>query len=117
MSETIVKTRYGREFVMPSEEENARIHAAALSDPDAQPWTDDELEAVRESMRFGYGGKTRINIRVNNRTLLAFKERAAKMGGNYQTLMNEALDEFLRGATLADVVRETIREEIKGLGA
>jgi hypothetical protein len=27
--------------------------------------------------------------------------------------MNEALDEFLRGATLADVVRETIRDELR----
>jgi hypothetical protein len=44
--------------------------------------------------------------------LAAFKERAARTGGNYQTLMNEALDEFLRGVTLADVVRETIRDEL-----
>jgi predicted DNA binding CopG/RHH family protein len=98
---------------MPSDEENAAIHAAALADPDAQPWTDEQLEAARPSMRFGYGGKTRINIRVSNRTLAAFKERAARTGGNYQTLMNEALDEFLRGATLADVVRETIRDELR----
>ena len=116
MSETIVKTRYGRELVMPSEEENAKLHTAALEDPDAQPWTDEQLEAARPAMRFGQGGRTRINIRVNNRTLAAFKERAATSGGNYQTLMNEALDGFLRGATLADVVRETIREEMTTIG-
>ena len=115
MSRTIVKTRYGRELVMPSEEEDAAIHAAALADPDAQPWTDEQFEAIRPSIRVGLAGKTRINIRVDNRTLAAFKERAAKIGGNYQTLMNEALDEFLRGATLADVVRETIKESLKGV--
>jgi predicted DNA binding CopG/RHH family protein len=98
---------------MPSDAENEEIHAAALADPDAQPWTNEQLEAARPAMRFGYGGKTRINIRVDKRTLAAFKERATKMGGNYQTLMNEALEEFLRGATLADVVRETIREELR----
>jgi len=57
MTGTIVKTRDGRELVMPSDEENARIHAAALADPDAQPWTDEQLEAARPSMRFGYKRK------------------------------------------------------------
>jgi len=42
-----VKTRYGRELRMPSDEENARIHAAALSDPDAQPMTDEQLDKMR----------------------------------------------------------------------
>jgi hypothetical protein len=51
-----VKTRYGREFVMPSEEEDAATHAAALADPDAQPWTDAQLSAVRPQS--GYGGRT-----------------------------------------------------------
>jgi hypothetical protein len=34
------------------------------------------------------------------------------MGGNYQTLMNEALYQYAQGTTLADVVRETIRQEL-----
>jgi predicted DNA binding CopG/RHH family protein len=113
MSETTVKTRYGRELVMPSDEENSRIHAAALADPDAQPWTDEQLAAARSDMRFGYGDRTRINIRVSNKTHAGFKARAQAAGENYQTLMNEALDEFLRGAALTDVVRETIREELR----
>jgi predicted DNA binding CopG/RHH family protein len=115
MQETTVKTRYGRKLVIPSDEENARIHAAALADPDAQPWTDEQLEVARPVMRFGYGSKTRINIRVNNRTLEAFKARAAETGGNYQTLMNEALTQFVQGQTLAEVVRETLREELTAL--
>ena len=57
-------------------------------------------------------GTTRITIRVDNRTLAAFKARAAMAGGNYQTLMNEALSDFVRGLTLADMVRETIRAEL-----
>ncbi|MDR1227927.1 MAG: BrnA antitoxin family protein [Azoarcus sp.] len=56
--------------------------------------------------------KTRITIRVDNRTLAVFRARAAALGGNYQTLMNEALNEYATGLTLADVVRETIREEL-----
>ncbi|WP_394754239.1 BrnA antitoxin family protein [Crenothrix sp.] len=58
------------------------------------------------------GGKSRITIRVDNDTLAIFKARAEMSGGNYQTLMNEALRQFAQGITLADVVRETIRKEL-----
>ncbi|TAJ80575.1 MAG: hypothetical protein EPO42_04305 [Gallionellaceae bacterium] len=58
------------------------------------------------------GGKSRITIRVDNATLAVFKARAEMTGGNYQTLMNEALQQFAAGRTLADVVRETIRQEL-----
>lgn len=59
-----------------------------------------------------HGGKSRITMRVDNATLSIFKRRAEMTGGNYQTLMNEALRQFAQGQTLADVVRETIREEL-----
>ncbi|TAN50504.1 MAG: hypothetical protein EPN21_08825 [Methylococcaceae bacterium] len=59
-----------------------------------------------------HGGKSRITMRVDNDTLAIFKIRAEMTGGNYQTLMNEALREFAQGLTLADVVRETIRREL-----
>jgi predicted DNA binding CopG/RHH family protein len=59
------------------------------------------------------GGKSRITIRVDNRTLAAFKARAEITHSNYQTLMNEALAQFLQGQTLADVVRDTIRATLQ----
>jgi uncharacterized protein (DUF4415 family) len=59
-----------------------------------------------------HGGKSRITMRVDNDTLAIFKARAEMTGGNYQTLMNEALRQFAQGLTLADVVRETIRKEL-----
>ncbi|MDP2832377.1 MAG: BrnA antitoxin family protein [Pseudomonadota bacterium] len=58
------------------------------------------------------GGKSRITMRVDNATLSVFKARAEMTGGNYQTLMNEALRQVAQGQTLADVVRETIRQEL-----
>ena len=58
------------------------------------------------------GGKSRITMRVDNDILAIFKARAEMSGGNYQTLMNEALRQFAQGLTLADVVRETIRKEL-----
>lgn len=57
-------------------------------------------------------GKTRITMRVDNAVLAMFKARAESSGGNYQTMMNEALKQYALGLSLADVVRETIREEI-----
>ncbi|AVR89034.1 BrnA antitoxin family protein [Thauera aromatica] len=59
------------------------------------------------------GGKSRITIRIDNATLAVFKARAEMAGGNYQTLMNEALAQAAQGVTLADVVRETIRQELR----
>lgn len=57
-------------------------------------------------------GKARITMRIDNDTLAIFKARAEMSGGNYQTLMNEALKQFAQGLTLADVVRETIKQEL-----
>ncbi len=59
-----------------------------------------------------HGGKSRITMRVDNDTLALFKARAALTGSNYQTLMNDALRQFAQGLTLADVVREAIRQEL-----
>lgn len=58
------------------------------------------------------GGKTRITMRVDSAVLAAFKVRAEMSGGSYQTLMNEALKQYVQGLTLSDVVREAIRREL-----
>ncbi|MFW5440777.1 MAG: BrnA antitoxin family protein, partial [Methylophilaceae bacterium] len=58
-------------------------------------------------------GKTRITMRVDNTVLNTFKQRAEASGGNYQTMMNEALSQYAQGLSLADVVRETIHQELR----
>ena len=58
-------------------------------------------------------GKSRITMRVDNATLAVFKVQAEMTGGNYQTLMTDALAEFAQGRRLADVVRETIKQELR----
>ncbi|MDP4029380.1 MAG: BrnA antitoxin family protein [Gallionella sp.] len=58
------------------------------------------------------GGKTRITMRVDNDVLAVFKARAEMTGGNYQTLINEALKQVATSQTLAEVVRQTIRQEL-----
>lgn len=67
---------------------------------------------VLAQLQAEHGGKSRITMRVDNDTLAIFKVRAQMSGGNYQTLMNEALRQFAQGITLVDVVRETIRKEL-----
>ncbi len=36
-------------------------------------------------------------------------------GGNYQTLINDALCEYIRGACLEKIVRQAVREEVKAV--
>ena len=82
---------------------------AELDFSDAKPVA--EIPALTK-LQAEQGGKSRITMRVDNDTLAIFKARAEMSGGNYQTLMNEALRQFAQGITLADVVRETIRKEL-----
>jgi len=62
-------------------------------------------------------GKTRITIRIDNETLKWFKAQVhAAGGGNYQTLMNQALREWVehRREPLEEVFRRVLREELPG---
>jgi len=59
-------------------------------------------------------GKTRITIRIDNDILEWFREQVHRSGGgNYQTLMNQALREFMEATTenLEATLRRVIREE------
>ncbi len=57
-------------------------------------------------------GKSRITIRVDNEIINTFKAKAAMNNGNYQTMINDALKQFLQGETLAEVVKKTIKQEL-----
>ena len=60
-------------------------------------------------------GKTRITIRIDDDILAWFREQAASAdGGNYQTLLNRALREYVqnREQPLDEILRRVIREEL-----
>jgi len=59
------------------------------------------------------GQKTRITMRIDNETLVVFKARASMIGGNYQTMMNDALRQFAHGLTLSDMLREAVQEGLE----
>lgn len=61
-------------------------------------------------------GKTRITIRLDNDVIAHFQDKVDRAGGgNYQSLINEALREFIRGSRLETVVRKAVREEVKAV--
>jgi uncharacterized protein (DUF4415 family) len=67
-------------------------------------------------------GKTRITIYLDNHVLEAFRERADAAGRGYQTMINEALQEYLGRssdrvdvATIRRIVREELRKTAEGL--
>ena len=60
-------------------------------------------------------GKTRITIRLDDDILNWFRDQVHKAGGgNYQTLMNDALREHIRRVhePLEATLRRVIREEL-----
>lgn len=61
-------------------------------------------------------GKTRITIRLDNDVIEHFLEKVDRAGGgNYQSLINDALREYIQGARLESVVRQAVRKEVKAV--
>jgi uncharacterized protein (DUF4415 family) len=61
------------------------------------------------------GNKVRITIRLDKDIVEWFKSRVEESGGgNYQTLLNNALHEYIanRDETFEKVLRRVIREEL-----
>ncbi len=61
-------------------------------------------------------GKERITIRLDADILEWFRQQASDQGGgNYQTLINQALRQFIEGhqAPLEELVRRVVREELE----
>jgi uncharacterized protein (DUF4415 family) len=58
-------------------------------------------------------GKTKISIRLDKAVIDYFRilvERAG--GGNYQTLINDALVAYIHQQSMLDAVRQVVREEL-----
>jgi len=83
------------------------------------------MTAQRRSVDFGRGrrgavlppskGKTRITIRIDTQVLDWFREEVNKSGGgNYQTLMNDALRRHVdaKHVNLEGTLRRIVREEL-----
>ncbi len=63
-------------------------------------------------------GKTKISIRLDNAVLEHFRDLVDKAGGgNYQTLINDALLEHIQRRSTLDAVRQVVREALAPYGA
>ncbi|MEO5699406.1 MAG: BrnA antitoxin family protein [Casimicrobiaceae bacterium] len=59
-------------------------------------------------------GKTRITIRLDNELIEWFRGRVnAAGGGNYQSLINDALRAYVNQQGLESTLRKVIREELR----
>lgn len=59
-------------------------------------------------------GKTKISIRLDNAVLDYFRGLVEKAGGgNYQTLINDALIAYIQQRSLLEAVRKVVREELR----
>jgi uncharacterized protein (DUF4415 family) len=61
-------------------------------------------------------GKTRITIRLDDEIIQWFRDQVTRMGGgNYQTLINEALQDYIheKKEPLEETVRRVVREELE----
>jgi uncharacterized protein (DUF4415 family) len=90
-----IRTKSGRLITMPTPEEDAAITAAALTDADNLPWTDEQLATLKlkrpRGRPFGSGVKEQVTLRLDRDVLASFKGA----GDGWQTRMNDALKEWL----------------------
>ena len=86
-------------------------------------------EALKKEYDFSMGkrgavvptaaGKTRVTIRLDNDVLDWFRDQVDKAGGgNYQSLVNSALQDFVKRSRepLETTLRRVIREELRRAG-
>jgi uncharacterized protein (DUF4415 family) len=82
--------------IIPTDEEDAAITAAAISDPDAVPFTDAEWEQVKPLVRrgcpLGSGSKTQVTLRLDVEVIQKFKAS----GDRGQTRINNALKSWVQ---------------------
>lgn len=81
---------------------------------DAEPYRDiDFSTAERGAVTEREPGKTRITIRLDNAVLEHFRRQVEKAGaGSYQTLINDALVNYIHQESMLDSVRQVVREEL-----
>jgi uncharacterized protein (DUF4415 family) len=81
--------------------------------------TEDFRKGKRGAVIRPVPGKQRITIRLDADVIAHFRRQVhAAGGGNYQTLINEALREHIRRqeVPLEELLRRVIREELENVG-
>ncbi|MGD0962071.1 MAG: BrnA antitoxin family protein [Methylomonas sp.] len=91
-----LKTKSGRKIKLPTLGEDAAITAAANSDADSMPYTDEEWETVKPLVRRGRPPseitKEKISIRLSRDVIDQFRAS----GDGWQARIDSALKEWLK---------------------
>lgn len=82
--------------ILPTPAEDAAITAAAMTDPDAVPFTDAEWAQVKPLVRrgrpLGSGTKTQVTLRLD----VDVVEKFRASGEGWQTRINDALKSWVQ---------------------
>ncbi|GAB3446384.1 BrnA antitoxin family protein [Massilia solisilvae] len=82
--------------ILPTPDEDAAITAAAKSDADAMPYSDEEWEDVKPTVKRGRpaasASKERVTIRLSPEVVQAFRAT----GAGWQTRVDAALQDWLK---------------------
>ena len=100
-----------------TEQELRDIYDAAMQathDPKAPVVRGRTREAMLERARLQAATKTRISARFDADLVARYKQLA--QGGSYQSLMNQALREWLERQELRQVVREEVQRALADQG-
>ncbi|MBL8499483.1 MAG: BrnA antitoxin family protein [Nitrosomonas sp.] len=83
-----------KKLIRPTEAEDAQITAAALTDPDNLPLTNDELQQFRRTRGRpqGSGKKEQVTLRIDTEVLEQFRAT----GNGWQTRINDALRDWIK---------------------
>ena len=91
----------------------AAIGRLARSPVVVRPKKDDFSKGKRGAVVPAPAGKSRITIRIDDDVLDWFRDQVERAGGgNYQTLINAALREHIDRASLEELLRRVVREEL-----
>ena len=85
----------------------------------AEPYRDIDFSRAKRGAVVSAGiGKVKISIRLDKAVLNYFRAQVEKAGGgNYQTLINDALLGHIHQRSMLDAVRRVVREELRGKAA
>ncbi len=82
--------------IMPTAQDDAAITAAALANPDARPFTEEEWAQVKPKVQrgrpLGSGTKTQVTLRLDIDTV----QRLKATGAGWQTRANEVLTKWVK---------------------
>jgi len=97
-----VTLKNGKQLHIPTDEEDAAITAAAMSDPDAMPLTDEEWERVKPFVRIGahpasrptvHAQRSKVTLHIESGILAHLRATGKGWKNRVNSLLCEAVEQ------------------------